>query len=149
MQVATSVGRQLDVDAEGLEDVGGSGAAGRGAVAVLGDLAARPGGDQRGGGRDVEGGRAAASAGRVEQAGLVDLDVRGELPHRPRQTDQLGDRLALGAQRDQEGGGLHLARPALHDLRERRGGVVGGQVGSGADLVDRAGEDVVGHRRIH
>ncbi len=41
--------------------------AGRGAVAVLGDGAARAGGDQGGGGRDVEGRPAAAGAGGVDE----------------------------------------------------------------------------------
>ena len=73
--------------------------------------------------------------------------VGGEPAHRPRQPDQLGDGLALRAQGDQEGAGLHLAGAALHDLVEHRRGVVGGQVRARADRVDRAGEDVVGHLR--
>ena len=35
-------------------------------------------------------------------------DRRGEAAHRPGQAGQLVDRLALGPQRDQEGGDLHL-----------------------------------------
>ena len=78
MQRATACGVEVDAGAERLEQVGRARQAGRRAVAVLGDAAARAGGDERGGGRDVEGRRAAAGAGRVEQV------VAGR-PHRQRQ----------------------------------------------------------------
>ena len=48
--------------------------------------------------------------GGVDEVVAPGLDLGGEPAHRPRQADQLGDRLALGPQRDQEGAGLHLAR---------------------------------------
>ena len=112
---------------------------------MLGDGAAGAGRDQRRGGRDVEGRGPAAGPGGVDEVG-AGLDRRGERAHRPRQADQLRHRLALRPQGDQEGAGLHLAGPPLHDLGEDRGGVVGGQVVAGADRVDGPGEDLVGHR---
>ena len=45
----------------------------------------------------------------VDQVVALDLDVGGEPAHGPRQADQLGDGLALGAQRDEEGSGLDVA----------------------------------------
>ena len=66
--------------------------------------------------------------------------------HRPRQPDQLGDRLPLRPQGDQEGAGLDRVGAPLHDLGQHRRGVVGGEVVAGADRVDRAADDVVRHR---
>jgi len=88
-----SLGVGVEVDAELLEDFGGA-ASGAGAVAVLGDedggaelvasLETDAGGDEGGGGGDVEGfGRAAGAAG-VDEAvaeGLVDVDGRDEASH--------------------------------------------------------------------
>ena len=65
-------GAQIDPGAERLEHVGRAGQAGGRAVAVLGDRAARAGGDQRGGRRDVERPPPAAGAGGVEQVVACD-----------------------------------------------------------------------------
>ncbi len=69
-----------------------------------------------------------------------------KLAHRARQAGDLGDGLALRAQRDQEGGGLRLRRGAVHDHREHRGGLVGAQVLAGGDAVDRGGQRRLRHR---
>ena len=74
------------------------------------------------------------------------VDRGGERAHRPRQADQLGDRLPLRPQGDQEGAGLDRLGPPFHDLGEHGRGVVGGQVLARADRVDRAADDVVRHR---
>src|SRR6185295_12298825 len=140
------LGGELDVDAERLEQVGRAAPARIGAVAVLGDRAARGGGDQGRRGRDVEGRWPTARARGVDQVGARGGDGSGEGPHRSGEANQLRDGLPLRAQPDQEGGGLHLARAPLHDLGEHRGRVVGGQVVAGADRVDRPGDDVV--RRV-
>ena len=70
------VGRQLDRHPERLEHVGRARAAGRRAVAVLGDLAARGGRDQCRGGRDVEGRRPSPGPRRVHEAVRVDVRPR-------------------------------------------------------------------------
>ena len=75
MQRATASGVEVDPRAERLEHVGRARQAGRRAVAVLGDRAARAGGDQRRGGRDVEGPAAAAGAGGVEQVLAADAST--------------------------------------------------------------------------
>ena len=106
------------------------------------------GGDQRRRGRDVEGRGAAAGPGGVDQVLARGLDRGRERAHRPRQADQLGHRLPLRPQGDQEGAGLDLVAAPLHDLGQHRGGVVGGQVVAGADRVDRPGDDVVRHRVV-
>ena len=77
----------------------------------------------------------------------VDLDRGGEAAHRPRQADELRDRLALSSERDQEGGRSDVIGAALHDLGEDDRGVIGGQMLAVADRVDRPGDDVVRHRR--
>src|SRR5205085_9047502 len=56
------------------------------------------------------------------------------------------DRLALGAQRDEKGRRLDLRGAALHDLVEHRRGMVRREMRSGANGVDRPGDDVVGHQ---
>ncbi len=67
---------EVDADAERLEHVGGARQAGGRAVAVLGDRAARAGGDQRRGRRDVEGRPPAAGAGGVDQVVAAGRDRR-------------------------------------------------------------------------
>ncbi len=79
------------------------------------------------------------------RSGAAAGDRGRQRAHRPRQADQLGHGLALRPQRDQEGAGLDRVGPPLHDLREHRGGVIGGEVIAGADRVDRPADDVVGH----
>ena len=70
------LGGGFDVDTEAAEDVGGAGAGGDGAVAVLADGDAGGGGDDCGGGGDVEvvGADAAGTAGVDDVVGCVDGD---------------------------------------------------------------------------
>ena len=70
MQAADLFGRKVDLDAERGERVGGAGARGQRAVAVLGDRHAAAGDDEGGAGRDVERARAVA-------AGADDVDGIG------------------------------------------------------------------------
>ena len=101
------------------------------------------GGDQRGGRGDVERRPPAAGAGGVDQVVAAGRDRRRERAHRRGEADQLVDRLALGAQRDQHAGGLHLGGVAGHDLGQHRGGLLGGQVVAGRERVERLGQDGV------
>jgi hypothetical protein len=152
-------GRELDAHTQCLEDVGTAAAGGEGAVAVLGDTHAGAGGHERSGCGDVERGQhAAAGAARVHQA--VDVPRRHGHHGPPQRTDAAGqDRrcLAAGAQRDQEGGDLHVRGAAGHHLGEGGLGVsaiepVGpggpgdeeGQVGLGGVFGDVAGR-IAGH----
>ena len=118
------VGREVDAGAERLEHVGRAAQAGRRAVAVLGQRAARAGGDQRRGRRDVERRLAAAGPGGVDEVVAVDRDGRRERAHRAREAGELVDRLALRAQRDEEARDLDLRGVAAHDLAEHRAGLL-------------------------
>ena len=132
---------EVDPHAEGLEEVGRAGQAGGRAVAVLGHRAPRSGGDQRRSGRDVEGRPAAAGAGGVDQVVAAGPHRAREPSHGRGQADQLVDRLALGAQRDQHRRRLHLGRVALHDLGQDGRGLLGGEVAPRGQRVDRLSED--------
>jgi hypothetical protein len=55
------IGREVEVEAEGGEDIRAAALGGGGAVAVLGDFASRACEDEGGGGGDVEGVRAVAA----------------------------------------------------------------------------------------
>src|SRR6185312_2612777 len=136
-------GIEVDAGAERLQHVRRARQARRRAVAVLGHLAAGARGDDRRRRGDVERGPPAAGADDVEQLAVArDVLMRRQLAHRAREARDLLDRLALRAQADQEGGDLHLARIARHDLGEHRGGGVLGQVLAGGQAVDRAREQV-------
>src|SRR2546427_2537598 len=106
------LGRELEIDAERLDDVGGAAERGaaetrHGAIAVLRDLEPGAGHHERGGGRDVEGpGRVTARATGVDEhlaAGAGErrrllgprVDPRHLEPHHLGETDQLLDGLAL------------------------------------------------------
>jgi len=112
---------------------------------VLGDRAARTGGDQRGGRRDVEGAAPATGARRVEQVAALDPDRRRQRAHRAREALDLLLRLPLGAQRDEERRDLRVARVAGHDHAEDLGRLVGRQGATRGERLDRAGQDVVWH----
>jgi hypothetical protein len=136
---------QIDPHAERLEHVGRARAAGRGAVAVLGHRAPRAGGDQGGGGRDVEGRPPAARAGGVDELVAGGRDVRRERAHRAREAGDLLDGLALRAQGDQQARDLRLGRVAGHDDLEHLGRLVDAEMPARGDLVDRRGEHWVRH----
>ncbi len=135
------VGAEVDPHAERLEHVGRARQAGGGAVAVLGHRATGPGGDQRRRGGDVEGRPPAARAGGVDQIVAAGPHRRRQPPHRGREADQLVDRLALGAQRDQHRRGLHLGGVALHDLGQHRRRLLGAQVAARGQRLDRLSQD--------
>ena len=144
------LGREVDPHAERLEHVGRARQPGRRAVAVLGDRAAGAGGDQRRGRRDVERRPPAAGARGVEQvvaAGRRPASASARIV--ARQAGELVDRLALRAQRDQQGGDLRLGRVAGHDLGEHRGGLLGASRSlARGERVDRLGQDGVRPRKF-
>ncbi len=129
---------QVQVDAELLQHVGGAAGGGRGAVAVLDDLRPRAGHHDRGHGGDVDGlGAVAAGADDVD-AGAGHLDEVGVRVHRPYQPGDLGDGLALGAQRDGEARDLGVGGLAAHDAVHGPGGVVGAEVAVVEERVEDA-----------
>ena len=137
---------EVDVHAERLEHVGAAALAGRRAVAVLGDGDAGAGGDQRGRGGDVEGaGAVAAGAAGVEDDVGVHVDLLGQLAHGARHADDLLGRLALDAQRAEEGARLGLAGPAAHDLEQHGARVLLREVAPGGELRQRRAQDVIRH----
>ena len=122
-------------------------AAGRRAVAVLGDRAAGPRGDQRRGGRDVEGrsARRRCPAVSTRSARSISTGAASERIVRARPTSS-GTVSPFARSAIRKAPVWTSLDAALHDLGEHRRGVVGGQVVAGADRVDRPGEDVVGHQ---
>ncbi len=106
---------EVDLHAQGLQDVSGAGLGRDGAVAVLGH--GRPGArrDEGGGGGDVEGaGPVAPGAAKVDGLRVVGLHRDGKLPHGFREPDQLVQRLAPSAQAHQQGGDVLVPRRAAH-----------------------------------
>ena len=95
--------RELDVHAERLQHVDAAGPAGGRAVAVLGDRHARARHHEGGRRRDVEGVRAvAAGAAGVDGARIRTGKLRARARSGARRRHDLGDGLALGAQRHQQ-----------------------------------------------
>ena len=137
------LGRELDVDPERFEQVGRAAAARAERLPCLATAQPAPAATSAAVVETLKVDGPAAGPGGVDQVVARGRDRRRQRAHRPRQADQLGDRLPLRPQRDQEGRGLDLAAAPLHDLGEDRGGVVGGQVVAGADRVDRPGQDLV------
>src|SRR6185436_13095022 len=119
---------------------------GGGAVAVLGERAARARGDQRRGRRHVERRLAAPGPGGVDQVAAVGRHGGRERAHGPGQAGELVDRLPLRPQRDEEPGDLRLGGVAAHDLAEDGAGLLAREVVAGGERVDGACEDVVGHQ---
>ena len=103
MQRGDRFGREVDLDAEGGERVGGAGLRGERAVAVLGDRHAGAGDDEGGGGRDVvAAGGVAAGADDVD--GVRPAPRRGVIfaAHGRDRAGDLVDRLAADPERHQE-----------------------------------------------
>ena len=115
--------RDVQPDADLLEDVGRATGAGRGPVAVLDDRDSRAGDHHGRHGRDVDGARAvAAGADDVDDATL-DLHGRGVAIHGVDESLHLRLRLALAAESDGESGDLGRSGVAGQDLVHRpRGG---------------------------
>ena len=106
--------RQRDHDAECLEDVGAPASRRCGAIPMLGNGAPRARGNQRCGGRDVEGpGTIAARPTRVHRLD-VELHLRRMRPHRFDHARKLVNGLAPGAQRSDERSDLGGPRLAVH-----------------------------------
>ena len=142
--------REVDGDAERLEDVGAAALARRRAVAVLGDGDAGAGGHERRRRRDVEGaGAVAAGAAGVEDDVGVHLDLLGELAHGASHADDLVGRLALHAESAEKGARLGVAGAAAHDLEQHVAGVLLGEVAAGGELGQRGAEDVIRHAGLH
>ncbi len=94
-----------------------------GAVAVLGDLVARARDHKGGDGADVElVGAVAAGADDVDQhiVACLERHLHGAARHGAGAAGDLVDRLALHAQRGQEGADLGIACLARHDLGHGR-----------------------------
>jgi len=127
-----------DVDAHRFEDVGAATTAGNGAVAVLGNGQAGPGYDQGGGSGDVEGVAAvtAGSAG-VDHRRCAWVDAGRLLPHDPRRSGQLLDRLALDPQGRDESGDLCRSCGPFHDFLHAVHHLPLAEVLSGGDLRNR------------
>ena len=121
--------------AERLEHVRGAALARRGAVAVLRDPASGARRNERGRGRDVERRPAAARARRVDEA-VAGIHLHRALAQHRCEPGDLADRLALGAERDEEGRGLRLGRVPVDDLVEDRGGRGGVEVLVAREPVD-------------
>ena len=113
---------KLEPDAERLEDVGPADRAGDRPVPVLGDGDAGAGDDEARGGRHVQGARAVAAraAGIHRLRGHVGKPDRVR-PHGARRTDELVDRLALHAERDEERPDLRRGRVPAEDALHCRG----------------------------
>ena len=144
MQRADRVRRQLDLDAERGEHVGGAGARGERAVAVLGDRHAGARHDEGRAGRDVVGARRiAAGADHVDRVGRR-RDAQHLLAHRGHRAGDLVDGLAAHAQRHQEAAHLRRRRLARHHAVEAARGLLARQRRAGRDLGDERLE-IVGH----
>jgi len=112
--------RDVDRDAERLDDIGAAAATRDGAIAVLGDRDARPGDDDRGGRREVQGTRAvAAGSARVEHGGQAMLHRLHRLAERLRPGGDGIGVLSSGAQGDRETRDLHRGPRPVEDRRER------------------------------
>jgi hypothetical protein len=117
------VGRQAHAD--GFQHVGAAAAARDAAIAVLDDGDAAGRGEQRGAGGQVQAaGAVAAGAHDVEQRPRgVNGRLARQAAHRLRETAHFGRRLALGAQRGQQGGGHRRRKFLARQLDQQRGGL--------------------------
>ena len=141
--------RHVELDAERGEHVGGARPARRPAVAVLGDLDAGAGGDQRRAGRDIVGaGAVAAGADDVDRAGR-NLDAVHARAHHLGGAGDLLHRLAAHAQRHQEGAHLRRRGRARRHLVERGADLVLVERGAARDLLDQLAQFVGGLGRVH
>ena len=146
---AGALGRDVELYAEGFEDVGGAAAGAEGAIPVLGDARTRTGGDEGGGGGDVE--RAglrdlsvAAGTAGVDQRGMIirrdEVGVRrhdreGVTAHGAGEADQFVDSFALIAEGDEQSDDVGVVQAAPEQLLHERFGFRGGEVAAGLDFV--------------
>ena len=109
--------RRVDFDAQRAQHVGAAGLARHRAVAMLGDVDARAGNDERRGGGNIESALLiAAGAAGVEHGFRADIDAMRFLAHHPRRAGDLLDGFALHAQGGQKRRHLQRRRFAGHDL---------------------------------
>ncbi len=112
---------EVETDPECLQNIRASAARPEAAVPVLGDAGAEAGGEQRRGGRDVEGGEGPATGA----AGIDEVEVcrGGERDHRasqgPHAPGDLRRRGSAGGDAHEERGELNRGGTALHHLVER------------------------------
>ena len=111
-----SLGGQLEIEAQSLEDVGRAAGRGNGTVAVLRHTRSGRRRDERRRGRDVDrsGAVASGSCG-IDQIVALRPHRQRVLAHRLGAAGDLVRGLALGAERDQKAGDLGRRRLAAHD----------------------------------
>ncbi len=121
--------RKLDLDTQPLQHVGRPTTAGRRPVAVLGDLDACPGHDERCRRRDVERvcAVAAGSAGVDDRPDVIERDMNGLRTHHLGEPGQFLVRLAAHPQPHQKRSDLGWRRLAVHDDLHRAPGFVARQ----------------------
>ena len=95
--------------------------------AVLGDGHSRRSDHEGGGGRDVEGIGAVAAGAAGVHGGNADVDAQGVVSHNLGHAGNLVRRLALDAQRREEGPDLGFGGLAGHDFLHHGSGLRGGQ----------------------
>ena len=111
-----SLGRLVEVEAQGLEHVGRAAGRGHGPVAVLGHPGSGRRRNERRGGRDVDRPCAVAAGARgVDEVAALRPYRQRVLAHRLRAAGDLVRGLALGTQRDQKACDLGGRRLAAHD----------------------------------
>ena len=149
----TFFGGERDWDSEGFEDVGRTGLAGDGAVAVFGDADFGVGvcacgcGDESGGGGDVEGaggvGSGAAGVDEGEALGVGEGDGSGGGAHGVDEAGDLVGGFAAGGEGGEEGGDVEVGGFAAEDGLEDFGGFGAGE--SFAVLDDALEVGLEGH----
>jgi hypothetical protein len=114
--------REVDIDAERLENVGAARLRRDRAAAMLGDARAGSGGDEHRRRRDVEGLRAvAAGAAGIDQVRAVaDLHLGRQLAHHLRRRRDFADGFLLDAQAGDDRRDHHRRHFAAHDLAHQR-----------------------------
>ena len=119
-------GDEVDGDAEGFEDVGGTAEGGDGAVAVLGDGGAGGGGDEGGGGGDVEVPLASPPVPQVSTRSGCSMSLRGSMVSGVAEScgeaGDFGGGFAAGGQGAEQGGEFDVAGLAGEDALHERGG---------------------------
>ena len=143
-----AVGTVVEPDPELLEHVCGPGRRRRGAVAVLDDAHARARDDERRHRRDVHGVGAVAARADDVHGGPVHGEAARVREHRVGETGELGDRLALRAQRDEEAREPHGRDLARHDLVHGPRGALGVEVVPRDELGEQTGPGEPRTRRV-
>ena len=115
------LGRDVEIDAEGRENIGTAALGGSGAVAVLGNFTPCACEDERSGGGDVEGvcTVAACADDVVNGFGGIEFDFHRDVTHGANRACDLGDGLAFHAQRGQIRTDLSGSCAACHDDSHR------------------------------